>query len=65
MLRVADRPLSPADSLWLELLRREPDLKSLSSEEVRAKLKDQGFPDRIVAAFISEQFPGKKAAAVR
>jgi len=65
MLPVADGTLSPADSLWLELLRRETELRHLSTEEVRAKLAAQGFPDRIVTAYVREHILPKRVAANR
>ncbi len=43
-------PLSPEESLWLAILRRDAEVAALSTDERRLFLRRKGFPTRLVEA---------------
>lgn len=47
------RVLDESDALWIAILRRQGDLVPLAEDEVRQELAGDGFPSRIIEAFLA------------
>lgn len=60
----APSPAPPAArDLWLEILRREEHLKTMTEAEVRAELDSGGFPANLINAFIERRNSAPPPAA--
>lgn len=46
--------LSPEDSLWVEILRRDERLKSIPRDQRQAFLSERGFPSTVINAYLQE-----------
>ena len=50
-----DAYLPPEDMLWLSILEQTPELENKSEDEIRQYLKEGGFPENLVVAFLESR----------
>lgn len=47
--------LNPVDSLWVNVLRHESELKGLTSVQAQELLRERGFPESVIDAYLLDK----------